>query len=55
MSTEKIQNMVSWLNEQIKYANETIKESKRTCNYGRETQYEGVRDAFIRCLKKLNA
>jgi hypothetical protein len=53
MSNDKLQNILNWLNEQIRYANETINESKRTQNYGREIQYEGVRDALMRCLNKL--
>ncbi|MCC6690811.1 MAG: hypothetical protein IT235_04700 [Bacteroidia bacterium] len=53
MSSEKIQEMLNWLNDQIEYANEAIQESHLTHNYGRQSQYEGIRDAFMRCLNKL--
>ncbi len=53
MEREKILEMLKWLNDQIEYANESIHEAHTTRNYGRESQYEGVRDAFMRCLNKL--
>lgn len=53
MNAEKLQILIRWLNEQIKYANDTINESRRNSNYGREIQYEGIRDAFMRCLNRL--
>ena len=37
----------------IQPLNEVINEAHRTSNHGRETQYEGMRDAFMRCLNKL--
>jgi len=53
MNPEKLQILIRWLNEQIRYANDTIQESRQNNNYGREIQYEGIRDAFMRCLNKL--
>ena len=55
MNNDKLQELIRWLNEQISYANETISEAHRTNNYGRESQYEGVRDALMRCLNKLTS
>ncbi|MCW3070696.1 MAG: hypothetical protein JWO44_586 [Bacteroidetes bacterium] len=46
--------MVQWLNQQIAHINHAINEAHNECNYGRESQYEGMRDAFMRCLNKLN-
>jgi len=54
MNTEQIQQMVQWLNQQIVHSNESINEAHHTNNYGRESQFEGMRDAFMRCLNKLN-
>jgi hypothetical protein len=54
MNTEQLQEVVHWLNQQISHVNEAIQEAHRTNNFGRETQYEGMRDAFMRCLNKLN-
>lgn len=55
MNTEQLQNLIRWINDQIKHANETINESRKVQNYGREIQYEGVRDALMRCLNKLTS
>ena len=53
MKPEKLQEMVQWLNQQISHINEAINKARNENNYGRESQYEGMRDAFIRCLNKL--
>jgi len=53
MNSEQLQEVVQWLNQQIVHANDMINEAHRTSNLGRETQYEGMRDAFMRCLNKL--
>jgi hypothetical protein len=54
MKPEQLQEMVQWLNQQIAHINNSINEAHTECNYGRESQYEGMRDAFMRCLNKLN-
>ncbi len=54
MNSEQLQEVVQWLNQQILHVNDVINEAHRTSNLGRETQYEGMRDAFMRCLNKLN-
>lgn len=54
MNSEQLQEVVHWLNQQIVHVNEVINEAHRTNNLGTETQYEGMRDAFMRCLNKLN-
>ncbi|MBN8696033.1 MAG: hypothetical protein J0L87_05845 [Bacteroidetes bacterium] len=54
MNSEQLQEMVQWLNQQIAHLNDAIKEAHQTNNLGREVQYEGMRDAFMRCLNKLN-
>ena len=53
MNSEQLQEVVQWLNQQIVHVNEAINEAHRNNNHGRETQYEGMRDAFMRCLNKL--
>ena len=55
MKTDQVQDMIRWLNSQINHANEVIGESHQTSNYGRESMYEGMRDAFLRCLNKLQS
>ena len=54
MNKEQLQQMISWLNQQIMYSNECINQAHQGKNYGRETQYEGMRDAFSKCLNKLS-
>jgi hypothetical protein len=53
MNPEQLQQMVSWLNQQLIHVNDSINEAHLTHNYGRETQFEGMRDAFMRCLNKI--
>ena len=55
LSTEQIEQMVQWLNQQIMNSCESINEAHQTNNYGKESQFEGMRDGFIRCLKKLDS
>lgn len=53
MKREEIDELIQWLNSQISYTNEVIIESHESNNFGRESMYEGMRDAFLRCLNKL--
>lgn len=55
MNRDDISEVISWLNDQIQYANEAIHEAHEKHNFGRESQYEGVRDALMRCLNKLKS
>jgi hypothetical protein len=54
MNPEQLQQMVRWLNQQIVNSNESVNEAHHTNNYSRETQYEGMREAFVKCLSKLS-
>jgi hypothetical protein len=47
MNQEQIQQMVQWLNQQVVHSNESIQEAHLSSNYCKETQFEGMRDAFI--------
>ncbi len=53
MDPQKLQQMIRWLNEQINSANVTINEAQRNQNYGRLVIFEGMRDAYRRCLNEL--
>ena len=55
MDKDQLQLLIRWLNAQINHTNKTITEAHDANNFGRETQYEGMRDAFMRCLNKLNS
>ncbi len=54
MNIEQLQQMVQWLNQQIEHLNESIIAAHQTNNYGRKIQHEGMRDAFMKCLEKIN-
>ena len=53
MNTEQLQQMVLWLRKQIVLMCEFMNDARKTNNYVKEAQYEGMRDAFMRCLNKL--
>ncbi len=47
-------HIVLWLREKLNETESVIKESKLSHNYGKATQYEGKREAYMECLRKLN-
>ncbi len=53
MNPEQLQQMILWLRQQIVIMCESMNEARRANNYIKEAQYEGMRDAFMRCLNKL--
>ncbi len=53
MNPEKLHDFVNWLNGQVEHLSGAINDAHEGKNYGREAQYEGMRDAFMRCLNKL--
>ena len=54
MDKQQLQDLVKWINKQIDYANKVINQSHDDSNFGREAKYEGIREALIECLHKLN-
>jgi hypothetical protein len=54
MNNEQLQDLLRWLSSQIEHSTNVIKEAKSTSNFGREAQYEGMRDAFIRCKNMIS-
>jgi hypothetical protein len=54
MNNEQLQELIKWLTKQIDHTNKAIMEANSSQNFGREAQYEGMRDAFLRCLNQLN-
>lgn len=53
MNPEKLHDFVNWLNNQVEHLTIAINEAHEEKNFGREAQFEGMRDAFMRCLNKL--
>jgi hypothetical protein len=54
MNNEQLQELINWLSKQIVHTNNAITEANQSHNFGREAQFEGMRDAFVRCLKKVS-
>ncbi|MDO9184545.1 MAG: hypothetical protein Q7W13_00930 [Bacteroidia bacterium] len=54
MNPEQLQQIINWLNLEIERLNLSINEADKTNNYGRKTQYEGMRDAFVQFLKEVS-
>ncbi len=54
MDTQKLHELMCWLQSQIEHASRSLTESHDLHNFGREAQLEGMRDAFMRCLNKLS-
>lgn len=53
MNPEKLHDFIIWLNGQVQHLSNAISEAHDGKNFGREAQFEGMRDAFMRCLNKL--
>jgi hypothetical protein len=54
MNKKQLQDLILWLRDKLSESESIIKESKITHNYGRATQFEGMRDAYLECLRKIN-
>ena len=47
--------MVVWLTEQVKTITAAISDLEKNHNYGKATLCEGMREAYMKCLQKLQA
>ncbi len=54
MNAQQTRDLVAWLKARLTDAECKIKESQIIHNYGRATQYEGMKEAYLECLRKLN-
>ena len=50
MDTQQTQETLNWIQAQIAHANGVIKEAQTELNFGREAQYEGMREAYMQVL-----
>ena len=53
MSPEQLQEMLTWFNNELKQVSATIQEYEKNKNYIGMAKAEGMRDTYIRCIKKL--
>lgn len=54
MKTPNTTALIQWLSKQIELANVLIEEAKITKNYGKQTHYSGMKQAYLEMLNKLN-
>lgn len=54
MNPEQMQQMVKWLNQQIINSNDLMNEAHQANNYCVETELEGLKEAYVKCLTKLS-
>lgn len=54
-TTETMSELTGWLKEQVKSVNAAIQDLEKSHNYGKMTLCEGMRDAYMQCLKRLEA
>lgn len=54
MNKKQLLDLISWLRIKLVESEGIIKQSKITHNYGRATQHEGMRDAYLDCLRRIN-
>ena len=56
MNTKDINmDLAGWLKDQVRTVSEAIKELEKIQNYGKATLCEGMREAYTRCLEKIQA
>jgi hypothetical protein len=54
-TTNSTPDLTGWLREQVKTVNEAIQSLEKSHNYGKATLCEGMREAYMQCLKRLEA
>ena len=48
-------DIISWLQEQVRAINQVINDLEQKHNYGKATMCEGMREAYMKCIEKLQA
>lgn len=54
MNPERVRELLRWLQMQINHSKEVIRKAHEEKNFGREAQYEGMREAYMQCLNQLS-
>ena len=54
MKKERLLEFAAWINAKLTKINDTIIEAKNSDNYGKATQYAGMRDAYNEVLDMVN-
>ena len=50
----KEEELVDWINNKLRYIDVVIQQAQEDSNYGKETQFKGMREAYQELLEKLN-
>lgn len=53
MRKQQLKELVGWIKGQIEFSTRLITEANDNNNYGKETHYKGVREAFQKMLNRL--
>ncbi len=54
MKKKQLLYLISWLKINLMESEGIIKQSKITHNYDRANQCEGMRNAYLNCLRRIN-
>ncbi|MGP8217743.1 MAG: hypothetical protein ACLQQ4_19390 [Bacteroidia bacterium] len=54
-TSDKTIDVLGWLQDQVRYINQVIEDLKKGHNYGKAAMCEGMRDAYMKCIEKLQA
>ena len=54
MKKERLLEYAAWINAKLTKINDTIAEATKNHNYGKATQYAGMRDAYNEVLEMVN-
>ncbi len=55
MNKKKTQDLRDWINMKLRFINSIIKQAQLSHNYGKETQYVGMREAYLEFLNMLDS
>jgi len=50
----RVEDLEDWINCKLRFVEQVIQQSRANSNYGKETQYKGMRDAYQELLGKLS-
>ncbi len=54
MKKERLIEYAAWINAKLKKINDTIAQATKEHNYGKATQFSGMRDAYSEVLELVN-
>lgn len=52
-TSKQVRELMQWLNHRLDFVEQIIVEAHESHNYGKETEYLGMKSAYKECLKRL--